>query len=140
MNIDIRRAIESIVPNARWDFSIPNEGGTELQYNNIRWDDTRQKPVWADLVTVAEGFAAADMLAKRQGMQCGALQFRKALRAIGQMDAVKAYVEQADEETQEAWEYATEFKRLDQFIVGGMAALGFTDEDVDAVFELAITL
>ena len=140
MNIDIRRALEAIVPNARWDFSIPNEGGTELQYSNIRWTDSRQKPSWETLVTIAEGFAAADLLAKRQGMQCGALQFRKALRALGKMEAVKAYVEQADEETQEAWEYATEFRRLNPFIVTGMAALGVSDEDVDAVFELAMTL
>lgn len=138
--IDIRRALEAITPNARWDFSIPNEGGTELQYNNIRWDDPRNKPAWADLVAIAEGFAAADLLAMRQGMQCGALQFRKALRAFGKMDAVKAYVEQADEETQEAWEYATSFTRLDPFITVGMAALGVSDEEVDAVFELAITL
>ena len=73
-------------------------------------------------------------------MTCGALQFRKALRQLGKMDAVKSYVEQADEETQEAWEYATEFKRLDPFIVGGMAALGVSDAEVDAVFELAVTM
>ena len=77
---------------------------------------------------------------RRDGMQCGALQFRKALRQLGKMDAVKAYVETADEETQEAWEYATEFKRLDPFITTGMAALGVSDEEVDAVFELAVTL
>ena len=77
---------------------------------------------------------------RRSAMQCGALQFRKALRALGKMEAVKAYVEQADEETQEAWEYATEFRRLNPFIVTGMAALGVSDEDVDAVFELAMTL
>lgn len=139
MIIDIRRALEAITPDAKWDFSIPNEGGTELQYGNIRWEDSRQKPSWAALVSIAEGFAAEDLQARRELMQCGALQFRKALRAIGKMDAVKAYVEQADEETQEAWEYATEFKRLDPFVVGGMAALGVSDEDVDAVFDLAVT-
>ena len=140
MIIDIRRALEVITPDAKWDFSIPNEGGTELQYSNIRWEDTRQKPSWETLVAIAEGFAAADLQAWREGMQCGALQFRKALRQLGKMDAVKAYVETADEETQEAWEYATEFKRLDPFIVQGMAALGVSDEEVDDVFELAVTL
>ena len=140
MIIDIRRALEVITPNAKWDYSIPNEGGTELQYSNIRWEDSRQKPSWETLVTIADGFAEADLQARREGMQCGALQFRKALRQIGKMDAVKAYVETADEETQEAWEYATEFKRLNPFIVGGMAALGVSDAEVDAVFELAVTL
>ena len=140
MIIDIRRALEVITPDAKWDYSIPNEGGTELQYSNIRWTDSRQKPSWETLVIIADGFAAADLQARREGMQCGALQFRKALRQLGKMGAVKAYVETADEETQEAWEYATEFKRLDQFVVGGMTALGVSDEDVDAVFELAVTL
>ena len=137
--VDIRRAIESLVPNAKWDYSVPNEGGTEAQYNAIRWTDARSKPAWGEIVSIADGFAAADLQARREGMQCGALQFRKALRQLGKMDAVKAYVETADEETQEAWEYATSFMRLDPFIVGGMAALGVTDEEVDAVFELAVT-
>ena len=140
MIIDIRRALEVITPDAKWDFSIPNEGGTELQYSNIRWEDTRQKPSWETLVSISDGFAAADLQARREGMVCGALQFRKALRQLGKMDAVKAYVEQADEETQEAWEYATEFKRLDPFITQGMAALGVSDAEVDVVFELAVTL
>ena len=140
MIIDIRRALEVITPDAKWDYSIPNEGGTELQYSNIRWGDSRQKPSWETLVAIADGFAAADLQARREVLRCGALQFRKALRQLGKMDAVKAYVETADEETQEAWEYATEFRRLDPFIVQGMAALGVSDEEVDDVFELAVTL
>ena len=138
--VDIRRAIESLVPNAKWDYSVANEGGTEAQYNAIRWTDARSKPAWGEIVGIADGLAAADLQARREMLQCGALQFRKALRQLGKMDAVKSYVEQADEETQEAWEYATSFMRLDPFIVGGMAALGVSDEDVDAVFGLAITL
>ena len=44
MIIDIRRALEALCPNAMWDFSIPNEGGTEAQYNAVIWSDARPKP------------------------------------------------------------------------------------------------
>lgn len=138
--IDIRRAIESLVPSAKWDFSIPNEGGTEAQYNNIKWSDERAKPAWADLVAAAEGFAASDLLAMRQGMEVGPLQLRRALRQLGLYQTIVDWVATQNEEIQEAWEYATVHKRLDPFIVAAVTGLGKTDEEVDAVFQLAITL
>lgn len=75
----------------------------------------------------------------RRGLVCGPLQFRKALRAAGLHAAAVAYVNGADEETQEAWEYAGEFKRLDPFILAAQVALDKTDEEVDALFQLALT-
>ena len=140
MIIDIRRAIETLVPNAKWDYSVPNEGGNEQQYNNIRWTDERSKPAWGDIVATAEGFAAADVLAMRQNMECGALQMRRALRQMGLYQPVVDWVATQDEEIQEAWEYATTFKRLDPFIVAAVSGLEKTDEEVDAVFQLAATL
>ena len=53
----------------------------------------------------------------RERLVCGPLQIRKALRAANLHSAVTAYVNAADEETQEAWEYASEFKRLAPFIL-----------------------
>jgi len=138
--VDIRRAIETLVPDAKWDFSIPNEGGDESQYNEIGWADTRPKPAWADLVEVAEGFAAADLAAKRLDMSVGPLQLRKALRQTGDYAAVIAIIAQADEETQEAWEYASEVRRLNPMIEGVRIILNKTPEEVDALFELASTL
>lgn len=138
--IDIRRAIESIVPDAKWDYSIPNEGGTEVQYDAITWSDPRPKPAWADIVAVADGFAAADLLARRQSLACGPLQLRRALRQTGDYAAVVAALSLADEETQEAWEYASEVRRLDPMIEAMRLALGKSPEEVDAIFELAVTL
>ena len=138
--IDIRRAIESIVPNAKWDYSIPNEGGTEQQYNNVRWTDARSKPAWSAIVEVAEGFAAADALAMRQGMTCSPLQMRRALRQAGLYDTVVAWVATQEDEISEAWEYATFFYRLDPFILVAGPALGKTDEDLDQLFTLAMSL
>jgi UDP-glucose 4-epimerase len=138
--IDIRRAIESIVPGAAWDFSIPNEGGTEAQYAAIHWSDARPKPAWTDIVAVADGFAAADLLAMRQSMTVGPLQLRRALRQTGDYATVVAAIAAADEATQEAWEYATEVRRLDPMIEAMRAAMGQTPEEVDALFTLAVTL
>ena len=89
---------------------------------------------------MAEGFAAADLLARRQGMVCGPLQLRRVLRQTGDYAAVVAALEQADEETQEAWEYASEVRRLDPMIESMRQAMGRTPEEVDAIFELAVTL
>jgi hypothetical protein len=75
----------------------------------------------------------------RASMSCGPLQIRKALRAAGLHAGVVAYVAAADEETQEAWEYAGEFNRLDPFILAAQVALNKTDEEVDGLFQLALT-
>lgn len=88
-------------------------------------------------------FSAPEMIvdieAYRRGLVVGPLQFRKALRAAGLHAAAVAYVNGADEETQEAWEYAGEFKRLDPFILAAQVALDKTDEEVDQLFQLALT-
>lgn len=141
MMIDVRRAIESLVPNAAWDYSIPNEGGTEMQYDAITWSDSRPRPTWAELVAAADGFAAADLLAMRQGMTCGSLQLRRALRQTGDYAAVVTAIEEyADEEIREAWECASEIRRLDPMVEAMRFTLGRSHEEVDAIFELAATL
>lgn len=76
----------------------------------------------------------------RETMTCGPLQLRRALRQTGDYAAVVAAIGQADEETQEAWEYASEIRRLDPMIEAMRQALGKTAEEVDAIFELAVTL
>ena len=80
-----------------------------------------------------------DVNGYRENLSCGPLQFRKALRAAGLHTAAIAYVDASDDETKEAWEYASEFKRLDPFILSAQTALGKTDEEVDALFQLALT-
>lgn len=119
--------------------STPRPETTEFQTIQPDGYEEYEPNKWREKWKVIDLDVNETMTQRRAGMVCGALQFRKAIRAIGKMDAVKAYVEQADEITQEAWEYASEFKRLDPFITVGMAALGVTDTEVDAVFELAKT-
>jgi hypothetical protein len=72
-------------------------------------------------------------------MSVGPLQLRRALREVGMYAAVVAYVEAADEEIQEAWEYATEYRRDDPLFPVVQTAMELTDEDVDNLFALAAT-
>lgn len=69
-----------------------------------------------------------------------AWQVRKVLRQFNMLDTVKLAVSQADEITQEAWEYATEFKRDDAVLNAMAQVLGLTDEQLDNLFEVGITL
>lgn len=73
----------------------------------------------------------------RSHLSCGPLQMRKALRQLGVMATVQAVMAQADEETQEAWEYASEIKRTDAMIESMRIALGKSEEEVDQLFILA---
>lgn len=100
----------------------------------IRGEDGVWRQAWAIRPWTAEETALW-----RESVQCGPLQLRRALRQTGDYAAVVAALEQADEETQEAWEYASDIRRMDPTIEAMRRALGKTDEDVDQLFLLAQT-
>jgi len=68
------------------------------------------------------------------------LQARKALRQAGMMSTITAALSAADEETREAWEYATEIRRDNVLLSAVAAGAGMTDEQIDDLFRLAATL
>jgi len=68
------------------------------------------------------------------------LQIRRALRQVGLMDEVAAFVEASPPEVREAWEYAVQIDRNNELIAAAAASIGTTDEDVDELFRLAATL
>ena len=78
-----------------------------------------------------------EMQTWRSYLSCGPLQLRKALRQLGMMATVQDAMAQADEETQEAWEYASEIRRMDPMIEAMRLALGKSEEEVDQLFILA---
>ena len=84
--------------------------------------------------------ATAALQALRESMVVTPWQIRKALNATGLRDEVEAGVAAGDQTTKDAWQYATEFKRLDPLVVALVAGLGKTEAEGDAVFELALTL
>lgn len=134
MKIDVRRAIEVLVPDAKWDFSIANDGGEEDQYGEIRWFDERPKPDWSELVSVASGFSAADLLARRQSAVIGPMALEERLTALGIFDTVNAWANAQGGRIAWAWNRATEFERMHPLITDAQLALELTDEQVDELF------
>jgi len=67
-------------------------------------------------------------------------QIRKALNQLDLRDAVEHAVAVADQTTQDAWQYATEFVRTDPLVVNVGLALGKSDAELDSLFELAASL
>jgi hypothetical protein len=80
-----------------------------------------------------------ELAAWRESTRCGPLQFRRALRAMNLMDTVTTYMETADPLVVEAWEYSTLFLRNDELVLAVQAELQASDEDVDTLFQLALT-
>jgi len=69
-----------------------------------------------------------------------ASQVRLALNQLGLRQAIEGYVDGASIEVKDSWEYSTQFEEDHPFILAGKAALGIGDEQVRAIFELAVTL
>jgi len=67
-------------------------------------------------------------------------QIRKALNQLDLRDAVEHAVAVADQTTQDAWQYATEFVRTDPLVVNISLALSKSGEELDSLFELASSL
>lgn len=110
-----------------------------IHYYTVSWTGNSPTIVKRDEETVESEIAEKKLNGWRAKTQCGPLQFRRALRAAGLMDTIKAYIETADEEVVEAWEYASVFKRNDPFIIAVQEQLGKTDEELDDIFKLALT-
>lgn len=108
--------------------------GDPEEYEPGKWRETWVITHWT------EEEIAAYKAERRQTMSCGPWQLRQALRAVGLYETIKAAMESADELTQEAWEYASEYKRLSPLVEGLRISLGKSDDEVDAIFELAMTL
>jgi hypothetical protein len=64
------------------------------------------------------------------------LQIRRALRQLGMLEQVNAYVSAQDGDVQDAWQFAIAIPRNDPLVVAAAAALGV---DADALFRLAGT-
>jgi len=76
----------------------------------------------------------------RATMQCSAWQFRRALSMLNLRVTVEAAVALADQDTKDMWEYAVTIERMNPFVVAMGALLEKTDAEIDAVFELALTI
>jgi hypothetical protein len=76
----------------------------------------------------------------RAGMKCTAYQIRQALSVAGLRDQVEAAVAAGDQAMQDAWHYAQTFERLHPKILAIGTALGQTEQQLDDLFTLGMTL
>ncbi|NPU64593.1 hypothetical protein HL667_06250 [Bradyrhizobium sp. 83012] len=67
-------------------------------------------------------------------------QIRLAMTQVGVREQVEEYVKQAPIAVRDSWEYSTQLKQNDPMVVACMVALGKTQAELDALFELAATL
>jgi hypothetical protein len=68
------------------------------------------------------------------------LQMRRALNAAGLRSTVEAAVAAADQETKDAWEFASTIRRDNALLAGMAVALGLTGAQVDDLFRAAAAL
>jgi len=76
------------------------------------------------------------VLVTRPTLQMSKLQAKLALKAVGKLGQVKAYVASlpADHDAVIAWQDAQVFKRESGLLVSAAQALGFTEAQIDALF------
>lgn len=68
-------------------------------------------------------------------------QIRKALNQLGLRQQVEATIAgSGDVELQDAWQYTSLFERNHPLVIGMGPILGKTEQEIDAVFALAVTL
>jgi hypothetical protein len=67
-------------------------------------------------------------------------QVRQALSLLELRASVEGWVQAADQDTKDNWQYATEFVRGSNLVEAAAEELGKTPEEVELLFELAKTL
>ncbi len=78
----------------------------------------------------------------RQSMQCSPWQFRKALNQLELRGDVEAMMADSNtpQDIKDGWEYAQQIERLHPDVIAMGQALDKTDEELDQIFALAMTL
>lgn len=125
------------------------ENGEALKYIG----EGRNQLSYAETVIIYDYLAAAIMpappvltadeltLINRAALQpLSAWQIRKALTQFGLRDAVEQAVSAATIDLQDAWHYASQFKRDDDVLLAAAASLNITDAQLDTMFEVGATL
>lgn len=87
-----------------------------------------------------DAYEAAEAAQRRSGQRCTARQARLALASNGSLEAIEAAVAAQGGAAAIEWEYANEIERSSPLIGALAGGLGWTEEDLDALFELAVTL
>ena len=93
--------------------------------------------------TVEEQIAAYEAqkaAQRRANMACTPRQARLALSSAGLYESVQTAVVAVSDQARIEWEYATMIERTSPVIAQLQVGLGLTDEALDGLFDLAVTL
>lgn len=112
---------------------------TEKLEQNVVQTDTQIVTDWV-IVSLTTTEQEEYLTKWRQGLFCSMRQARLALSRQGLLGQVQAGIDALSEESQIEWEYAGSVERNSQLVQSLGAALGLTDEQLDDLFKLAITL
>ena len=124
------------------------DGAVQFEGNWVEaWKVVPMFPEYTDdegtVVTEEEQIAAyeaAQAAERRSKMECTPRQARLALASAGLYEAVQTSVASVSDEARIEWEYATMIERTNPIIVGIQMELGISDEALDGLFALAVTL
>ena len=78
--------------------------------------------------------------AERAAMKCSRFQARAALHLAGLLEATETAVAASDPITQIAWQDATDYYRSSETIAVIAKAINLTDEQIDDLFRVAMTI
>ena len=95
------------------------------------------------VVTETEQIAAYEAqkaAQRRANMACTPRQARLALSSAGLYESVQTAVVAVSDQARIEWEYATMIERTSPVIAQLQVGLGLTDEALDGLFDLAVTL
>ena len=127
---------------ARADGVVQNENGDWVE----AWKVAPMFVEYTDeegTVTVEQQIAAYEAqkaAQRRANMACTPRQARLALASAGVYEAVQTAVAAVSDQARIEWEYATMVERTSPIITEMQGSLGMTDEDLDGLFDLAVTL
>ncbi len=112
------------------DWQAPPSGETAERLAAMEWNESGAAPP-----TLAELEAAMALTAAPQKVTN--LQMRRALRQLGKLAAVNAYVATQSDDVKDSWEYGAEIPITSPMVIAAATALGV---DLAALFILAATL
>lgn len=113
----------------------------------VNKDETGKITAWSDYFceTIAETPVSDEELAEflnapKAVETVSARQFKLQLLAAGLLDQVDAWIATQSKAVQIAYEYSGTFVRTEPMMAAGFAAMGFTEEQIDAFFNAAAEL
>lgn len=112
----------------------------DVQMDMLRADLGDDAAMYADLISTVEANIQPAPPAPAPSISVTPYQIREALNMLGLRAAVESAVAAGSQSLKDKWQFAQEFKRDNPTVIELGLALGKTDAEMDALFQLAETL